>query len=156
MSHTDVDPPPQLRIPDVFFKEPEIRAYFEQQRTILFQLWNRTGGANDDVFRQQIRELYPRQIIQDITDLLSISVISSDYTTSGSEIVIAASNITVSLNSGPADSEEVHIIRQTTAGTVIVSGNGLNIVGNSTYQMLANYESIHCRYSSEQSEWFIT
>lgn len=45
----NVNPPPQLKIPEKFFNDPEVRAFFEQQRTILFQLWNRTGGTVDGV-----------------------------------------------------------------------------------------------------------
>lgn len=43
----DVNPPPQLRIPEAFRADPELRAWYEQQQVILFQLWNRTGGDND-------------------------------------------------------------------------------------------------------------
>jgi hypothetical protein len=43
-----VNPPPALRIPAQFFEDRETRQFFEDTRTILFQLWNRTGG-NDDI-----------------------------------------------------------------------------------------------------------
>jgi len=49
-----VNPPPQLRIPEKFFNDPESRRFFEQQRTILFQLWQRTGGSQDLVAGQKI------------------------------------------------------------------------------------------------------
>lgn len=42
-----VNPPPQLRMPKQFFDNPDLRGYFERQETILFQLYNRTGGNND-------------------------------------------------------------------------------------------------------------
>jgi hypothetical protein len=44
-----VNPPPILKIPSRFLNDPEVRAFFEQQRQILFQLWNRTGGGTDNV-----------------------------------------------------------------------------------------------------------
>lgn len=44
-----VNPPPALRIPQKVNQDPELRAYFEQIGTILFQLWSRTGGGNDNV-----------------------------------------------------------------------------------------------------------
>ena len=44
-----VNPPPALRIPQKINQDPDLRAYFEQVGTILFQLWTRTGGGNDDV-----------------------------------------------------------------------------------------------------------
>lgn len=44
-----VNPPPALRIPAKFNDDQELRAYFQQIGTILFQLWTRTGGGNDTV-----------------------------------------------------------------------------------------------------------
>ena len=44
-----VNPPPALRIPQKINQDPELRAYFEQIGTILFQLWTRTGGGNDNI-----------------------------------------------------------------------------------------------------------
>jgi hypothetical protein len=44
-----VNPPPALRIPPKVNEDPELRAYFEQIGTILFQLWTRTGSGNDSV-----------------------------------------------------------------------------------------------------------
>lgn len=44
-----VNPPPQLRIPKEFQNNIEIRNFFEQQQTILFQLWQKTGGASDNI-----------------------------------------------------------------------------------------------------------
>ena len=46
---TQVNPPPQLKIPAEFAKDPSQFAYFRQMNTILFQLWNRTGGAVDEI-----------------------------------------------------------------------------------------------------------
>ena len=42
-----VNPPPQLQIPTQFRGDREAVAFFDQQRTILFQLWQRTGGTKD-------------------------------------------------------------------------------------------------------------
>jgi len=44
-----VNPPPLLRIPKAFLNDGEVRAFIEQQNTIIFQLWNRTGGVIDIV-----------------------------------------------------------------------------------------------------------
>ena len=46
---TNVNPPPFLRVPTQFLGNRELRAFFEQQNTILFQLWQRTGGDTDDL-----------------------------------------------------------------------------------------------------------
>ena len=44
-----VNPPPQLQIPKMFRGDREAVAFFDQQRTILRQLYDRTGGATDSV-----------------------------------------------------------------------------------------------------------
>ncbi|MCZ6897643.1 MAG: hypothetical protein O7D95_02890 [Betaproteobacteria bacterium] len=46
---TLVNPPPTIRIPKQFLEDPETRSFFEQLRTIQFQLWQRTGGGTDSV-----------------------------------------------------------------------------------------------------------
>ncbi len=44
-----VNPPPQLKIPKQFLSDPVVRGYFEQNQRILYQLWRRTGGADDTI-----------------------------------------------------------------------------------------------------------
>ncbi len=45
----EVNPPPLLTIPRKFLEDREVRAFIEQQNTIIFQLWNRTGGNVDSI-----------------------------------------------------------------------------------------------------------
>lgn len=54
----NVNPPPQLRIPDAFLKDKSVRSFFEQQQRILFQLWTRTGGREDLISNLEVDELY--------------------------------------------------------------------------------------------------
>ena len=44
-----VNPPPFLVIPPELRKDRVTRAYFDQQNTILFQLWNKIGGNIDPI-----------------------------------------------------------------------------------------------------------
>ena len=44
-----VNPPPFLKIPKVFLQDREVRAFIEQQNTIIFQLWQKLGGNNDPI-----------------------------------------------------------------------------------------------------------
>ena len=44
-----VNPPPFLKIPPEFLKDRVVRAFFEQQNTVIFQLWNKLGGNTDPV-----------------------------------------------------------------------------------------------------------
>jgi len=45
----NVNPPPMPRLPPEFLKNPELRSWAEQIQTILFQLYNRTGGSKDEI-----------------------------------------------------------------------------------------------------------
>ena len=44
-----VNPPPFLKIPPEFLKDRVTRAFFEQQNTVIFQLWNKLGGNTDPI-----------------------------------------------------------------------------------------------------------
>ncbi len=44
-----INPPPRLQTPQQFLSDPISRAYFRQTETILFQLWNKTGGNSDPI-----------------------------------------------------------------------------------------------------------
>ena len=44
-----VNPPAALRIPDKILKDPELRSYFQDVQTILFQLWSKTGAGNGPI-----------------------------------------------------------------------------------------------------------
>lgn len=44
-----VNPPPFLRVPKAFLKDPEVRTFIEQQNTMLFQLYRKLGGTNDPI-----------------------------------------------------------------------------------------------------------
>lgn len=46
---TQVNPPPRPRLPKEWINNTEIRAWTEQLQTIVFQLYNRTGGQFDFV-----------------------------------------------------------------------------------------------------------
>ena len=68
---TQVNPPPRPRIPQAFLKDREVTGYVEQLQTIIFQLWQRTGGDNDTVqdlldindssFNAQVQQLKKEQ-----------------------------------------------------------------------------------------------
>ncbi len=42
-----VNPPPAIRLPQAFTKDPELRAYFKNFNHMILQLWKRTGGGED-------------------------------------------------------------------------------------------------------------
>ena len=84
---------------------------------------------------------------------LEVITTNADYTTTGLErLVIAESDITITLNHLPDDLEVVSIKRASTDGAVIVSGA---IDGDTEYNMTQNYESIELIFSASSDEWLI-
>ncbi len=51
-----VNPPQQLKIPRAFIGDRESLAFFDQLRTILDQLYDRTGGTSDAVGSTDVEE----------------------------------------------------------------------------------------------------
>lgn len=78
------------------------------------------------------------------------------YTTTGLEdLVVATAAVTVTLNALPDDGEKVEIKRVTTAGNVIIDGNGNTIDGAATFTLLSNYGSYDLIYSVTEGGWLI-
>ena len=46
---TNVNPPPQPRLPKQFLNDKEVTGYMRQLQTIIFQLYQRTGGDSDSI-----------------------------------------------------------------------------------------------------------
>lgn len=141
-----------INIPKKIVDDPELFPFFDYFVRWAHDMWVRTGAGDDDVGNQYIQELYPwQQPNYQIFDI-PITVTSSAHTTAGNEIVVATSNITVTLNSTPEDGEKVIVQRSTTDGNVTVSGT---INGDSSFVMLFNYDSYTFVYSISEAEWKI-
>jgi len=132
-----VNPPPQIRIPDKFFSDPEIRNFFEQQQQILFQLWNRTGGSTD-----LISALEQIQVIG----------ISSDYTLSsddlGSLVAVDTSdgdiNLTMpNISSGDIGKSVIVVILDATNDCLVYSNGSDLILGDNNVLMNDQFLSVH-------------
>lgn len=166
---TRVDPFIQP-IPEQFRRDRELRSYFEYLHRVIHDLRLRTGGGDDQVSNLGIRELYPyspreeddgvssvslfsRPLNPDILGKFEVVSTSTDYTTKGNEIIICTNttDITITLNSTPEDTEQVHVVRQNTGG-VTISGT---INGDSTLQIGQRYSSPHLVYTIDGGEWSI-
>jgi hypothetical protein len=81
-----VNPPPQLRIPMAFLKDPEVAAFVEQQNIILFQLYRKLGGVNDpisNIGNEGITSFAPllQQTIKQLNGLPEFTIDTSGFTT---------------------------------------------------------------------------
>lgn len=154
-----VNPPPQLRIPKEFLANTEIRSFFEQQQTILFQLWQKLGGGSDnfDDIESQFSEFDELDTIYGQDKKPNVSTQTSNYTTLGSEIVVCDSSITVTLNDTPDDREMVTVkIRN---GDVVINGNGRYLDGESSITFIAEdlqgQPTVDIIYLLETDDWII-
>ena len=130
----DVNPPPQLRIPEQFLKDPEIRDFFERQQKILFQLWNRTGGSSDAISDTEegltstgsrvARNAARLHALEKVD--FDIEIITADFTTSRNQIIICQNTglIDVTLDPNAIAEDEVHIKRTDAAVNIIGNING--------------------------------
>ncbi len=126
-----VNPPPQLKVPLVIQKDPQWLAYERQRDTILFQLWQRTGGNNDviDESQQNITSTSSRvsrnaaRINSIELKEFEITTTTTDLTTEEFQIVICKNTtpINVTLSPSAIENDEVHIKRR--GGTVNVIGS---------------------------------
>ena len=81
-----VNPPPQLRIPQAFFKDGETREYISQLNTIIFQLYNKIGGVNDpisEIGNEGVTSLSPivQQTIKELNGLPELTIDTTGFTT---------------------------------------------------------------------------
>lgn len=81
-----VNPPPALRLPPSLAQNQEARVYFEQINKILFQLWARTGGGNDDIndllndqsaIEGEVNEALGQ--IENVSRVASINALTADF-----------------------------------------------------------------------------
>lgn len=80
---------------------------------------------------------------------------STAYTSTGRQIIVVTSNVTITLNSNPKNKEQVKIIRDTTAGTVTIDAGAKTVSGASTHDLLMNYESRDVVYSYPDDAWYL-
>jgi len=142
-----VNPPPQLRIPDSFLTDPDIRSFFEQQQKIIFQLWNRTGGSDDliDESEQTLTSTSSR-VSRNAARLhalekvdFDIEIITANITTERNQIIICqnTASINVTLDPNAIEEDEVHIKRTDAVVNVIgsIDGKTQNIINVRYYSM---------------------
>ena len=147
----NVNPPPQLQIPPVLLKDRVTADYLRQINTILFQLWQRTGGATDfiDDSQKNITSSSSRvsRNAARINSLeikeFEIVITETSLTSQEFQIIICknATSITVTLDPQAIENDEVHIKRRD--GEVIVIGS-IDGFTNKTINVL-NY-SMHLVY----------
>lgn len=144
---TPVNPPPQLRIPDSFASKAEEFAFFRQINTILFQLWNRTGGSSDIIestdqaltsTSSRVSRNAARINSLELNDFVIVNT-TVDVTTDRNQIIICKNTdpINVTLDPQAISDDEVHIKRRSGIVNVIGTVDGLTnkVINIKNYSM---------------------
>jgi len=132
-----VNPPPQIRIPEAFFKDPEVRPFFEQQNTILFQLWIRVGGSTDFICA-----FHQVSVVEVSVD----TVLTSAQL--GSLIVVDTASGDINLTLPAIANDDIGksiivVIVDATNDCYVYQGGGYTVLGEDNVLMDDQYLSIH-------------
>ena len=169
---TSVNPPPQLKMPKAFLADPEVREYERQRDIILFQLYTRTGGAEDSVTNIDIAESYPwptNQLLEESIDEIGVDypaidnssdelkiravTVNNNYTALDGDFINAKANAQITFPQYPIENSVI-IVRNGDGSTIKLIGNGKNMNGESTGVLTRKGTSIEFYYFIESDEWF--
>lgn len=149
-----VNPPPSLKIPPSIIKDIEQRQFFEQMRTIMFQMWNRTGGNNDFVSNnEQDNTALASRVSRNSVKINSlekesfdVETITADFITSRNQILICRNTtpITVTLDPNAINEDHIHIKRRGEPITVIGLVDGITpvIINIDNYSLHVVYDGV--------------
>jgi len=155
---TNVNPPPQPPIPAKFRDDPSVLDYLQQIQFIIFQLWERTGGGDDDIsdFLDGLNQFDSLNYLSEINGRPEFNYVStsSNYTALDYDFAIASDELTVTLPSEPVDQSRVKV-KTTVTSSVTIDGNGKNVDGDSNVVIVQDYVLIDMIYTVETDEWLI-
>ena len=144
----NVNPPPALKMPKIILENREWRDYERDRDTILFQLWQRTGGNTDEVEESKNNITSSSSRVSrnaariNSLELKQFEIVNtiSDLTTRDYQVIICKNTVPISITLDPQalEDDEVHIKRRGVSIEVIGSIDGLT---NKTINLL-NY-SMH-------------
>lgn len=147
----NVNPPPQLQIPPEFLKDKVVSDYLRQINTILFQLFQRTGGTTDEISnsKETITSTSSRVSRNasriNSLELKEFEIVSTNTSLTAEEFQIIicknTASINVTLDPQAIENDEVHIKRR--GGEIVVIGS-IDGFTNKTINVL-NY-SMHLVY----------
>lgn len=119
----------------------------------LISLWERTGGHDDTVDATDNNQYFWDSTSAFLSGDYVLVTTSVDYTTQGNMLIVVTGQADIYLNNNAADKETVIIKRAFPNIPVNVYADAID--GSTSYQMIVNYEAIHCVYSIENASWYI-
>jgi hypothetical protein len=162
-----VNPPPQLKIPKQFLKDPETRSFFEQTNVILFQLRNQAVADNEEIGNSSVAESYPwptSQLLEETKDFnyptleqpinkIRTVTVTSNYAALPNDFINAKNNAQITFPKYP-DENSVIIVRNGDGSRIKLLGNGKKINGYFDGFIDDETDSIEFHYFIDTDEWF--
>ena len=158
-------------IPRELLKDAETRNFFEYFVRWAHDIWIRTGGGNDDVADQSLRESYPwlhdNSAYQEGSELYglyagnsveipqyrAVTAVNTVYKALPYDFINATSKTIIRFPSTPTENCVI-IIRNGDGSTIKLDGNGKKINGSYTGVLNREGTAIHFHYFLESDEWF--
>ena len=145
----------------------ESRHYMEYLERHLHDSWERSGGPDDAVSEQAVREFYPwpSGITEDDlgssynfnssiqTSHFRAVTITSNYTALPFDFINAVNGSTITFPQYPEENSVI-IVRNGDGSSIKLNGNGKNINGSSTGVLQRKSTSIEFYYFIASNEWF--
>ena len=148
-----INPPPQLRIPKKFFEDREMRDYFEQKDTIIFQMYQRMGGNFDLIAdNQNLTKGYSWGVGETKQDFRAVTA-TANYTMLPFDFVNAKNRATVTFPQYP-EANSVIIVRNGDGSQITLNGNGKNMNGEPAGLLTKESTAIEFYYFIDSDEWF--
>ena len=158
-------------IPRELLKDAETRNFFEYFVRWAHDIWIRTGGGNDDVADQSLRESYPwlydNSAYQEGSELYglyagnsveipqyrAVTVSTSTYTAIPYDFINAKSNATIKFPAQPPENCVI-IVRNGDGSSITLNGNEKTINGSKNGYLRRKGTTIPFYYFIDSDEWF--
>jgi hypothetical protein len=158
-------------IPKELLKDAETRNFFEYFVRWAHDIWIRTGGGNDAVADQGLRETYPwmydNSAYQDgaeinglysansivVPEYRALTVSTSTYTAIPYDFINAKSNATIKFPAQPPENCVI-IVRNGDGSLITLNGNDKTINGSKNGYLRQKGTAIHFHYFIDSDEWF--
>ena len=145
----------------------ESRHYMEYLERHLHDSWERSGGPDDAVSEQAVREFYPwpSGITEDDlgssynfnssiqTSHFRAVTVTQNYTANDHDFINAKQNALITFPQYPEENSVI-IVRNGDNSNIRLDGNGKNINGSSTGTLSRQGTSIEFYYFIDSDEWF--
>lgn len=139
--------------PRKWLEDPEIGPIIIYLNRFLHDIFIRTGGGNDAIQDEGIRELYPwGTSTQERTEFRAVTI-GTRYTAAPFDFINAITRALIFFPEFPNENDVI-VIRNGDGSLISLDGNGKNINGSRTGRLLTEERTVDFYYFIDSDEWF--